>query len=334
MREAAAGGYDVRVGMNAGYPEGIAVGNAEDAEAGTGCTVVLAPAGATCSVAVLGGAPATRETDLLAPEKMVRAVHAVVLSGGSAFGLDAASGVMSYLAERDAGVGFGGFTVPIVVGASLFDLGVGSALVRPDAMMGRAACTVAREHVAGGNHGAGCGASVGKLLGPGHAMKSGLGCASIDAGGVRVSAIVAINAAGNVYDRNGQPLAGALDPRASRPTIMDTYEALALAAQAAAPTGPGEVCENTTIGCIVTNAALSKDQCRQVAIMAHDAYGRMICPSHTSNDGDAIFCMSTAAAAAVPDVVGAYAALAMQYAIEDAVRSATSAYGLPAACDL
>ncbi|MDR3307652.1 MAG: P1 family peptidase [Coriobacteriales bacterium] len=321
----------VLTGSKARFPKGIRVGNAHDEAAGTGCTAVICDKGGACGVAVQGGAPATRETCLLRPENMVQTVHAVVLSGGSAFGLDACSGVMRYLEEREVGFLLAGSFVPIVTGASLFDLSFGNAAVRPNAQMGYRACEQAAASVVTGNVGAGCGATVGKLLGAEHAMKGGLGAASIDLGGLIISAVVAVNAVGSVRDRRtGVFLAGTLDPTRSTPTVMDPYAAMALLPLA---TG-GQPTENTTIGCIVTNASLSKAQATRVALMAHDAYARVIEPVHTSNDGDAVFALCTGEVAAGQDAVGIYAAVAMEMAIYDAVTSARGSHSVLSAHDL
>jgi L-aminopeptidase/D-esterase-like protein len=339
--------YSFAVGAEAQLPAGFLIGNAQNVEAATGCTVLLCPAGATASVKVLGGAPATRETDLLNSENMVEAIHAVVLSGGSAFGLDACSGVMHNLEQRNVGMPFSGSVVPIVAGASLFDLGVGDGSARPDSQMGFAAVEAAFSGNGGfavGNAGAGTGASVGKLLGPQTAMKSGLGAASVTVGELVVTAVVAVNAAGNVYDRNNNSwLAGVLDPGSlpDKPAILDPYIAFNLMLQAAAAsTGASAAATtdaaaadpnavgNTTIGCILTNAALSKPQAAKVALMAHDGYARSIEPVHTSFDGDAIFCMAHGSAPAQQDFVGALAAQTIEQAVHNAALSAQSAYGL------
>jgi L-aminopeptidase/D-esterase-like protein len=325
---------EIKTGNEAMLPQGVAVGNAQDDASKTGCTAIICPKGAMGGVTVYGGAPATRETDLLKSENSVQAINAVVLSGGSAFGLDASTGVMRYLEEQHVGFEFGNSTVPIVCAASLFDLAYGDGSVRPDAAMGYAAAanaykaldkTADSAAMETGNVGAGAGATVGKLLGPEHAMESGLGAASIEQAvgddTLLVCAIVAVNALGNVYDRScGTYVAGAqIDGK-----VVDPYEAFTAAAAAigegttdsAGTSGPTT---NTTIGCIATNAMLSKPQANKIASMAHDGYGRAIEPVHTSNDGDAIFCMATGSVTAHPDLVGALAARAMEAAILNAV---------------
>jgi L-aminopeptidase/D-esterase-like protein len=310
-------------GADALLPEGFLVGNAHSEKGETGCTVILCPAGAVAGADVRGAAPATRETDLLKPENLVQEIHAVVLSGGSAFGLDAASGVMRYLEEQGAGLTFANVTVPLVVGASLFDL-LGDSAARPDTAMGYAACENAGRALAVGRVGAGRGATVGKLLGPASAMPGGLGACSFVSGELLVTALVAVNALGNIYDASsGRALAGTLDPLSESVQIIDPLQAFALISSAPAEhrgaTRAEEMGGNTTLGCILTNADLSKAQATRVAMMAHDGYARAIHPVHTSNDGDVIFCMAHGSVGAHPDLVGTLAALAMEHAIHNAV---------------
>jgi L-aminopeptidase/D-esterase-like protein len=262
---------------------------------------------------------------------------------------------MAFLEEKGRGVSFSGMTVPIVVGASLFDLNVGDGSVRPDAAMGYAAAQAAATTTAVGNVGAGCGASVGKLLGPAMSMKGGLGAASITLSGVAgtdtvtVSAVVAVNALGCIYDRAAhlpnQPIAGVLDPSQrthGRLHVLDGLQAIMrLAATSAADEdGAGSanamLGANTTIGCILTDARLAKTQAARVSVMAHDGLARAIDPVHTGFDGDAVFCLASGSAGegAQPDVIGAFAALVMELAVVNAARAAQSAYGLLAASDL
>lgn len=323
----------VRVGADTPLPQGILVGNAQDERAGTGCTVLLCPQGGTAAIAVRGGAPATRETDLLRPENMVQTVNAIVLSGGSAFGLDASSGVMHFLEEHRIGFCFRDIYVPIVCGASLFDLTVGDSLIRPDANMGYNACERAfSDTFSVGNVGAGCGASVGKLLGERFAMKGGLGAAGITRpDDLVVSALVAVNAVGTVIHRpSSTPLAGVLDPTTDGCSILTDRLDIEKLLETDKAISKG----NTTIGCIVTNAVLTKAQATQIASMAHDAYARAIDPIHTSNDGDAIFVLSTNEYQANVDVVGISATDVMEQAIYNAVLSAKGGYNLKAAVDL
>ena len=306
-----------------------------DAEGGTGCTVLIAPEGAVAGVDVRGGAPATRETDLLRPENMVQQVNAVVLSGGSAFGLEASCGVMEELATRGIGFKLAGECVPIVCGASLFDLALGKP-VWPDAAAGRRAAAAAfadaPADLAQGCVGAGTGATVGKLGQPEQAMKSGFGWAGLKLGGLVALACVAVNALGNVRAEDGSWLAGV---RGEDGRVTDPLAAAA-AAFAAAPASSEDAApaSNTTIGCILTNAQLTKAQATKVAQISHDAYARAIKPVHTTSDGDAIFVMASGEAPAPTDAVAILATEAMERAIRCAVRHAESSYGLAAACDL
>ena len=312
------------------------IGCAQDERLATGCTAIVAPTGAVCGVDVRGGGPATRETDLLKPENMVQQVHAVVLAGGSAFGLEASCGVMDALAQRGIGFEICGAHVPIVVGACLFDLPFGEspadgAVAHPDKAMGTAATEAALSGATAqlrGNVGAGCGATVGKLLGERAAMKSGQGVAVLRAGDLVVGAIVAVNALGNVRDPQGGWLAGCRDESGS---IVDPLDALAQLATTSASSG---VCENTTIAAVMTNAALTKAQATKTASTAHDAYARAIKPVHTLNDGDTVFCLASGEVAANPDLVSIMATEVLELAVYDAVRSAGAACGLPAANDL
>lgn len=310
--------------------EDIEIGHAQDIEAGTGCTVILCKQGATAGVDVRGGGPATRETDLLRSENMIEKIHAVLLSGGSAFGLDAAAGVMRYLEEAEVGFDTGVGKVPIVCAASLFDLSVGDPSVRPDKSMGYDACVSAQPEgpVRTGNVGAGTGASVGKLAGPGRSMKSGIGTYGSESGDLQVAAIVAVNSIGTVIDSSGNPLAGTLSEGKER--ILKPSEAFFELLQ----NGPTPFSSNTTIACVVTNARLSKAQANKVASMAHDGFARAIRPVHTSNDGDTVFVLATGNVDAPLDIVGIMAADVCEEAIRDAVNCAHSAYGLKAAVEI
>jgi L-aminopeptidase/D-esterase-like protein len=320
---------------------GILVGHAAAPEALTGCTVILCKDGAVGGVDQRGGSPGTRETDLLRPLHRVERVHAILLAGGSAYGLDAAGGVMRFLEEAGIGFDVRVAKVPIVPAAILFDLDLGSASVRPDAAMGYAACQAAvDEPPAEGNAGAGTGASVGKILGMGAAMKAGLGTASIDLGrGVRVGAIVAVNALGDVIDpADGSILAGARLTRIGPVKVGATGQfanSLELMRKA-----PGKLAlrlaarGNTVIGVVATNARLNKDEANFVAAMAHDGIARTIRPAHTAFDGDTIFALSTGAKSMDASTIGAYAAEVLARAIVRAVTTASSAGGLPCASDL
>lgn len=305
--------------------KGIEVGQAQDIVGGSGCTVILCKEGCVAGVDVRGGGPATRETDLLNPINMAQKIHAVCLSGGSAFGLDAASGVMRYLEEQGCGHDMGFVKVPIVCGASLFDLGVGDVKCRPDQNMGYTACRQIQKDIAEGNVGAGTGASVGKMLGKEHAMKSGLGTCGIQVGELQVAAIVAVNACGNVVDENTQKdIAGILVDG----NIVSTEQAMLTMLEKGLPDG------NTTIGCIITNAKLDKAQATKIAGIAHNGYARVIRPVHTMSDGDTIFVLGTGEIEMQSDVVGILATDMMAKAIQRAVKKADSAYGLTAYKDL
>jgi L-aminopeptidase/D-esterase-like protein len=292
---------------------GIRVGHWTDLEAATGCTVVLCPDGATAGVAVRGGGPGTRETDLLRPETLVQQVHAVVLSGGSAFGLAATDGVMRWLEEHDIGFDVGVTKVPIVPAAILFDLLVGRHDVRPDAGAGYAACEAATaDPVVEGNVGAGTGATVGKLMGPFSAMKGGLGSAAVRLGnGVVVGALAVVNCLGDVIDpATGDIVAGARSPDGS---WLDT--AARLIEMGALPQFG-----NTTLAVVATDAQLTQAQCTAVANMAQTGLARAIRPAHTLLDGDTIFALSTGDKQADVSVVGTAAAEAVSRAILRAVE--------------
>lgn len=342
------------VGTSFIMPKGFKVGHATDSSAGTGCTVITCDGGGVVGVDVRGGGPATRETDLLKPENTVDKVDAVLLAGGSAFGLDAAGGVMRWMEEQGRGVKVGAFSVPIVCGACIFDLAVGDGHVRPDAEMGYRACAEASAAVPSrGNVGAGTGASVGKILGDGLATKSGLGIASCTLGKLVVSAIVAVNAVGSILDpTSGKYLAGVRNPLRPGKALMSQDRAFKLFAKATGLLSKDELADeefeldlgsldvdlsgqgNTIIGCIMTNAALSKAVATKTASIAHDGIARVVRPSHTSMDGDTLFVYASGEVKAQRDVVGALAVEAVAAAVLDGVRSAEAAYGLPCAGDL
>jgi L-aminopeptidase/D-esterase-like protein len=317
--------------------QGIKVGHFTLSERPTGCTVILTgPGGAVGSVDVRGGAPGTRETDLLDPTKNVQTVHAFVLSGGSAFGLDAATGVMRYLEEQNIGYDTRVAKVPIVPAAILFDLGFGgSAKIRPTADCGYKAAQAATDGpVAEGNVGAGAGATVGKMGGPGRAMKAGLGTSAItQPDGLVVAALVAVNAVGDIIDPStGRVIAGVRTEDGKG--LADARQLLRTGSLFRPRSG-----ENTTIGIVATNAKLTKAEAQKIAQMAHDGYARAISPVHTMGDGDLIFSVATGtftgdANAANVSIVGALAAEAMADAIVRAATQATSLGGLPAARDL
>ncbi len=311
----------------------IRVGHFTDTRRPTGCTVVIFDNGAVAGVDVRGSAPGTRETDLLHPINTVQTVNAILLSGGSAFGLEAAAGVMRYLEEHGVGYHVGSIVVPIVPAAVLFDLNVGNPKVRPDASSGYAACQAASpSNVAEGNVGAGAGATIGKLFGFQSAMKSGLGAASltIHETGLVVGAIVAVNAVGDVVDsQTGRVLAGARTPDGKH--LLNSMDQIANGRRLAASAG-----ENTTIGIIATNARLNKDQATKVAQMAHDGLARAINPVHTPFDGDTLFAASTGASEIHADLttVGSIAAEVVSRAVNRAVLTATGIPGYPACRDL
>lgn len=315
---------------------GIEVGHAQDDEALTGCTVILCRKGAVAGVDVRGGAPGTRETDLLNPINLVEKVHAIVLSGGSAFGLDAASGVMKYLEEQGIGFNTGAAKVPIVPAAILYDLNFGRADVRPDAAMGyRAAASASSSAPAEGNVGAGMGASVGKMFGSSLATKSGVGTASMSiGGGVVVGALVAVNAWGDVVDPHTNQIVAGLRSGKIGPLRVGgkAYFADTLAMMKK-PLGRAllglATRANTVIGVVATNAKLTKVQATKVAQMAQDGIARAIRPAHTMLDGDVVFALSSGGRRADVTTLGAFAAEVMAEAILRAVKTAKSAGGLP-----
>jgi len=315
---------------------GIEVGHAQDEEALTGCTVILCRRGAVGGVDVRGGAPGTRETDLLNPINLVDKVHAVVLAGGSAFGLDAASGVMRYLEEKKIGFNTGAAKVPIVPSAILYDLNIGRSDVRPDSAMGyRAAASASSDAPAEGNTGAGSGASVGKMFGPALAMKAGLGTASMEiGGGVILGALVAVNAFGDVIDPQTNGIIAGLRSGKVGPLRVGGEDHFAdTLAMLKSRIGRGVLGfatrANTVIGAVATNAQLTKAQATKVAQMAQDGIARTIRPSHTMLDGDVVFALSTGKRKVDISIVGAFAAEVMAEAIVRAVKLAGSAGGLP-----
>jgi len=311
---------------------GIQVGHAHDLDALTGCTVVLCEGGATGGVDQRGGAPGTRETDAMHLMHLVQQVHAVVLSGGSAFGLDSATGVVRYLEERGVGFDVRVARVPIVPAAILFDLGIGRADVRPDAVMGYQACLNAGiNSLDSGNVGAGAGATVGKILGMEWAMKSGIGSASLEIiEGIVIGAIVAVNAFGDVIDpASGEILAGARSQPGSDTIFCSTLSVLREMA-GIKPLGYGAG-DHTVIGVVATNAKLSKEHTCKVAQMAHDGLARTVKPAHTMLDGDTIFALSTGDQPVDVNIIGAFAAEVIQTAILNAIKFAEPVAGLPAA---
>lgn len=312
---------------------GIKVGHFTDKRRPTGCTVIMTEAGAVAGVDVRGSAPGTRETDLLDPKNLVQQVHAIMLAGGSAFGLEAATGVSRYLEERKIGYDVGVARVPIVPAAILFDLGVGDARIRPDAAAGYEACKVASQRAPEeGNVGAGAGATVGKIFGQDRAMKGGIGTSSIKLkNGITVGAIVAVNAVGDVFDpANGKMLAGVRSKDGK--SLSGAMAGILKGDELPALLGGS----NTTIGVVATDAKLDKAQCQKIAQMAHDGLARTINPAHTMFDGDTIFSLATGAVARPGNVtlIGALAAEMMAEAVVRAIRAAKGIPGFPAASDL
>ena len=309
----------------------IRIGQTENMAAGTGCTVLVCPEGMRAGLDVRGGGPASRESQLLNPLMAAQVIHAIVLAGGSAFGLGVADGVMRLLEERGIGFDVGVTKVPLVAQADLFDLTVGDPFTRPDASMGYEAARLALEapNYRDGNYGAGCGATVGKIGGMETCMKSGIGSYAVQIGPLQVGAVVALNALGDVFDwRSGTQIAGLLnaDHTAFRSTNEVMRESIAVV--------ENRFVGNTTLGVILTNAAFAKPALCKIAGMGHDGYARSINPVHTSFDGDSIYAVSVGDVEADQEVVGALAAEVISEAILRAVQSAESAYGFPAARDL
>lgn len=307
---------------------GFQVGQAQNLEAATGLTVILCDRCSPCGVDIRGGGPASRETPLLDPRAASTGIHALVLSGGSAFGLDAAGGVMRYLEERDIGFDVGVTKVPLVCQSCVFDLAIGRKEIRPDAQMAYAACEAAsRTYMQEGCVGVGTGCTVGKCCGAEFAMKSGVGSYAVEIGDMRVGAIVGVNAMGDVFDVDtGEQIAGlrTADGTGLRASEAELYRQME----------QGQTVTNTTIGAIVTNVKLDKAQMGKVAAMAHNGFARTIRPVHTSMDGDSIYALSVGDAEGSPDAVGTLAAYVMGKAVNRAVYTAHTMCGLPAACDL
>ncbi len=316
---------------------GFSFGHYTDLDAATGCTAIVAREGATGGVDVRGAAPASRETDLLRPENTVEQVHAVILSGGSAYGLEAATGAARELEEHGIGLDVGVGRVPIVCSSCLFDLGLGCSDVRPSSASGilavrDALSRSASDPLAEGSVGAGTGATVGKLAGPERSMKAGLGARAFQLGELQMGAVSAVNAVGNVVDpATLAPIAG-MRAASDSMEVLDMEEAMiSMASQMTMPLDR----TNTTISCIVTNATLSKAQATKIAQMAADAYAHTIRPTHTSNDGDTIYVLASgaldaAASAAYPiDLMGLVATRALEAAICAGCTTAEGLFGLP-----
>ena len=309
----------------------LLIGQAENKEAGTGCTVLICKNGMRAGLDVRGGGPASRESQLLNPLMSAQILHAIVLAGGSAYGLGTANGVMSYLEEQGIGYDTGYALVPLVAQSDIYDLSVGDPTVRPDPDMGYAAAKQAFEspNYQDGNFGAGCGASVGKIAGMKYSMKTGIGSYAVQIGDLKIGAIVVLNALGDVYDwRTGQQIAGFLteDQKSLRST-MDYLSSLS-------EVNENKFSGNTTLAVVVTNADFNKTQLCKIAGMAHDGYARSINPVHTSADGDSIYAVSVGNVPADQDLIGSLGAEVVSEAIIRAVYGAEGAYGLPAAADL
>ena len=311
--------------------ENIRIGQTENAAAGTGCTAVICEKGMAAGLDVRGGGPASRESQLLNPLMAAGSIHAVVLAGGSAYGLGTANGVMSYLEERGIGYDTGYALVPLVAQADIYDLSVGDAAVRPDAAMGYEAARLAFEspNYRDGNYGVGCGASVGKIAGMDTAMKTGVGSYAIQIGDLKIGAIVVVNALGDVYDwKTGRQIAGLLTEDGHG--LRNTMEYMRSSIQAVDNKFTG----NTTLAIVITNARFDKAQLCKIAGMAHDGFARSIRPVHTSADGDSIYAVSIRDVRADQDLVGSLAAEVVSEAIIRAVDASESAYGLKSASEL
>jgi len=309
----------------------IRIGQVENAEAGTGCTVFIYDEGMHAGLDVRGGGPASRETPLLNPITAAQRIHGIVLAGGSAYGLSAASGVMQYLREQDIGFDVGVTKVPLVVQSDLFDLTVGDPNVYPDEAMGYEAARRAFEepNYQDGNYGAGCGATVGKLCGMERCMKAGIGSYAVQVGDLKIGAVIALNALGDIFDwKNGKQIAGMLtedgsafanSPEEMRKSLEEVQKRFV---------------ENTTLGVIITNARFHKGSLCKIAGLGHDGYARSIRPVHTSLDGDSIYAVSVGDVIADREVVGLLAAEVISEAINRAVYKAESAFGFPCAKEL
>ncbi len=310
--------------------ENIKIGQTENAEAGTGCTVFLCEKGMRAGLDVRGGGPSSRESGLLDPITLEQMIHAVVLGGGSSFGLDASGGVMQYLEEHGIGYDVGVVRVPLVVQSDIFDLAVGRSDVRPDRAMGYEAAKLAAEtpNYRDGNFGVGCGATVGKLYGPDFCMKTGIGSYALQIGELKLGAVAVVNSYGDIFTPDGKKIAGLLTEDKKR--LRSTVELMAESIEVVENKFVG----NTTLCAVITNAAFCKTQLCKIAGMAHDGMARSIDPVHTSADGDSIYALSVGGVSADMDLVGVLAAKAVSHAIARAVTSAESAYGLPASKDL
>ncbi|MBO6109062.1 MAG: P1 family peptidase [Eubacterium sp.] len=311
--------------------KGIHIGQTENVEAATGLTVIISEQGMGAGLDIRGGGPASRDSGLLDPLTAAEVVHAVVLGGGSAFGLGASNGVMEYLEKRGIGFDVGVTKVPLVVQSDIFDLTVGDKDVRPDPAMGYEAAKNAMEspNYKDGNYGAGCGATVGKISGMDTCMKTGIGSYAIEIGPLQIGAIVVVNSLGDIYDwRKGKKIAGLLAE--DRKGFRDTVTLM----EGSIDVRENKFVDNTTIGAIITNAKFTKSQLCKIAGMTHNGFARSIRPVHTTADGDSIYALSTGDVNADMDLVGTLAAEVMSEAITRAVYSAKSAYGFPSANEI
>lgn len=311
--------------------EGFLLGHSEDIKGGTGCTVLMCKDGASAGVDIRGGAPGTRETDLLNPTEMIEKIHAVVLAGGSAFGLDASSGVMEYLEEHNIGFDVGVTKVPIVCSAVLFDLTCGDFKIRPNKKMGYEAAINAEgyEKSINGNIGCGTGATIGKMLGIEAAMKGGFGSYAVKVGNLKVGAIVGVNCLGDVINpENGEIIAGAFNKRDnkfydSQKTFFQSYDKCTSSFKG-----------NTTIGVVISNCNFTKAENKKIASMSHNAFGRTMRPAHTMFDGDTIFSVSKGVVKGDVNLVGTLSTYVMEKAIINAIKNAETAYGFIAKKDI
>ena len=311
--------------------DNIRIGQVENREAATGCTVFISENGMRAGVDVRGGGPASRDSQLLNPLMAADSIHAIVLSGGSAFGLGAANGVMKLLEEKGYGYDVGVTKVPLVVQSDLFDLTVGDVFTRPDADMAYEAAKKAFDepNYRDGNYGAGCGATVGKILGMDFCMKTGIGSYCVEIGELKVGAVVALNALGDIFDyKTGKQIAGLLSE--DKKSLRSTAEVMKSAIEPVENRFTG----NTTLAIVMTNASFIKPSLCKIAGMAHDGYARSINPVHTSADGDSIYAVSLGDVKADQDVVGTLAAEVVSEAIKRAVSAAESAYGFPSATEI
>lgn len=309
----------------------IRIGQVEDKEAATGCTVFVCEEGMKAGLDVRGGGPASRESQLLNPLMSAQAIHAVVLSGGSAFGLGAANGVMQCLEERGIGYDVMVTKVPLVAQSDIFDLTVGDVFVRPGPDMGYEAARLALDepNYRDGNYGVGCGATVGKIGGMETCMKTGIGSYAVQIGDLQVGAVVALNALGDVFDwKTGKQIAGLLTE--DKKSLRSTAEYM----KSSIEVKDNKFTGNTTLAVVMTNGDFSKAQLCKIAGMAHDGYARSIHPVHTSADGDSIYAVSSGHVQADQDLVGTLAAEVVSQAISRAVMKAEGAYGFPSASDL